>query len=136
MTMKKYAATFSLLIFLAACGNNDNQNSTSASKDTTAAEQATPANDLSSNPDYQKGLALVSKSNCLTCHKISEKLIGPAYKDVANKYAGNDTALTYLAHKVIAGGKGVWGEIPMTPHPELSEADAEQMVKYILLLKN
>ena len=138
MTMKKYFAAFPLLILLAACGgNSDQQNSTSTGNDTAVAAQAAPAaTDLSANPDYQKGLALISKSNCLTCHKISEKLIGPAYKDVANKYAGNDTALTYLAHKVIAGGKGVWGEIPMTPHPELSEADAEQMVKYILLLKN
>ena len=133
--MKKYIATFSLLVLLAACGNNGNQqNSASATNDSTATAQ--PANDISSNPDYQKGLALVAKSNCLTCHKINEKLIGPAYKDVANKYAGNDTALTYLAHKVITGGKGVWGTVPMTPHPDISEADAEQMVKYVLLLKN
>ena len=136
MTMKKYLTALPLLILLAACGGNNNQNSTDANKDTTTAEQAAPANDLSANPDYQKGLALVSKSNCLTCHKINEKLIGPAYKDVANKYAGNDTAVNYLAHKIITGGKGVWGEIPMTPHPEVSLADATQMVKYILLLKN
>lgn len=123
-----------MIIFLAACGGNDNNaNTTTASTDSTSTAAA--ANDVSSNPDYQKGLALVAKSNCLTCHKIDEKLIGPAYKDVANKYAGNDTAVTYLAHKVIAGGKGVWGQVMMTPHPDLSEADAEQMVKYILLLK-
>jgi len=52
------------------------------------------------------------------------------------KYAGVDTAVTYLAKKIIAGGSGVWGSVPMTAHPELSQADAEQMVKYILLLKN
>ena len=137
MTMKKCVATIPLLILLAACGGNDNQqNSTNPNKDTVATEQAAPVNDVSANPDYQKGLALVAKSNCLTCHKVSEKLIGPAYKDVANKYARNDTALNYLAHKVIAGGKGVWGEIAMAPHPELSLDDAKQMVKYILLLKN
>jgi cytochrome c len=70
------------------------------------------------------------------CHKVTEKLIGPAYKDVAVKYAGSDTALAYLSKQIIAGGSGVWGTVPMTPHPELSQADAEQMVKYILLLKN
>ena len=132
--MKKYLALVPLIIFMAACGGNASESTANNSKDTSAAAPA--ANDVSSNPDYQKGLALVAKSNCLTCHKIDEKLIGPAYKDVANKYAGNDTAVTYLAHKVIAGGKGVWGDVAMTPHPDLSEADAEQMVKYILLLKN
>ncbi len=125
---------FSLLILLAACGNNDNKNSAEAGKDSTAAEKPA-ANDISSNPDYQKGLALISQSDCLTCHKISEKLTGPAYQDVANKYAGSDTAVKYLVNKVIKGGKGVWGTVPMTPHPLLAEADAESMVKYILLLK-
>jgi cytochrome c len=133
--MKKILAIIPLAILIAACGGNGNkENSSSATTDSASATQPA-ANDLSSNPDYQKGLALVAKSNCLTCHKISEKLIGPAYKDVANKYAGKDTALTYLAHKVISGGKGVWGDVMMTPHPDVSEADAEQMVKYILLLK-
>src|SRR6185312_17316646 len=131
--MKKYFALIPLLILMVACGGNNNENNNTENKDTTAAAPA--ANDISANPDYQKGLALVAKSNCLTCHKVDEKLIGPAYKDVANKYAGSDTAVTHLAHKVISGGKGVWGDVMMTPHPELSEADAEQMVKYILLLK-
>lgn len=123
--MKKYLIPFSLLVLLAACGNNDNQN----------AEKPVATNDITSNPDYQKGLALVSQSDCLTCHKINEKLTGPAYQDVANKYAGSDTAVKYLVHKIIKGGKGVWGTVPMTGHPLLSEADVQQMVKYILLLK-
>jgi cytochrome c len=133
--MKKYLLPFSLLFLLAACGGNDNKNSTSATSDSAAAEKPAASNDVSSNPDYQKGLALISQSDCLTCHKISEKLTGPAYQDVANKYAGSDTAVKYLASKIIKGGKGVWGQVPMTPHPLLAEADAEQMVKYILLLK-
>ena len=133
--MKKVLIVLPLVILIAACGGNSSE-SNSANATTDSSSTAAPAaNDISSNPDYQKGLALVAKSNCLTCHKVDEKLIGPAYKDVANKYAGNDTALTHLAHKVISGGKGVWGDVAMTPHPELSEADAEQMVKYILLLK-
>jgi cytochrome c len=132
--MKKIAAIFPLLILLASCGGNSDK-SNSAPADSTATASQPSANDVSTNPDYQKGLALVAKSNCLTCHKVSEKLVGPAYKDVANKYAGNDSAVTHLAHKVISGGSGVWGTTPMTPHPEVSEADAEQMVKYILLLK-
>lgn len=127
---------FSLLVLLAACGNNGSQNSTSVSSDSTAAEKsAAAANVVTANPDYQKGLALISQSDCLTCHKISEKLTGPAYQDVANKYAGSDTAIKYLVNKIIKGGKGVWGTVPMTAHPLLAEADVQQMVKYILLLK-
>jgi len=125
--MKKIFLSFVIIIVLAACGAGD-------SKD----KQETSGNDLSKNPDYQKGLELISKPgmNCFTCHKIDGPLTGPAYRDVANKYAGMpDTIVTYLAHKVISGGSGNWGAIFMTPHPDLSEADAEAMVKYILLLK-
>jgi cytochrome c len=132
--MKKFLAVLPLFMLIISCGgNSDESTSANATNDSTTAEQPA-ANDISSNPDYQKGLALIAKSNCLTCHKVDEKLIGPAYRDVAKKYAGSDTAVTYLAHKVISGGKGVWGDVVMTPHPDINEADAEQMVKYILLL--
>lgn len=102
---------------------NSSSISTSASK--------TPAND----PVYQKGLALVAKSDCLTCHKIDDKLVGPSYKEIANKYAGapNDV-ITALARTIIQGGSGNWGNVPMTPHPSLSQEDAESMVRYILSL--
>jgi cytochrome c len=90
---------------------------------------------LSENPDYQKGLALIAGSDCLTCHKTSEKLIGPAYKDVAAKYEATESNIKMLAGKVISGGSGVWGAIPMTPHPQVKEEDAIAMVKYIMLLK-
>ncbi|GGH81259.1 hypothetical protein GCM10011379_53380 [Filimonas zeae] len=112
---------------MAACGQGQ-QNE--AGKATTP-----PENDLSSNPDYQKGLALIGKSDCLSCHKIDDKVLGPSYREVANKYENNDSTVKQLARKIIKGGQGVWGEIPMTPHPQLSEADAEQMVKYVMLLK-
>ena len=132
--MKKILAFGTLLLVLASCGSNSSSdNSAAPTTDSTATASTT---DITQNPDYQKGLALVSKNNCLTCHKIDEKLVGPAYRDVAQKYAGNDTAVAYLAKKVITGGKGVWGQVPMTPHPDLSMADAETMVRYILLLKN
>jgi cytochrome c len=129
--LKKYIVTFALLVLIAACSTGTGKGSSS---DSSAA--AVPATtDISSNPDYQKGLALIAKNDCLTCHKVDEKVIGPAYQDVANKYAGNDTAVTYLAHKIIKGGNGVWGTVSMTAHDSLSEADAEQMAKYVLLLK-
>ena len=67
---------------------------------------------------------------------MDEKVTGPAYRDVANKYENTDENVKMLAGKIINGGQGVWGEIAMTPHAALSQADAEQMVKYIMLLKN
>lgn len=133
--MKKYYVALALLALVTACSNDKPASDKKDSATTTATTAAPAATDLSSNPDYSKGLELVGKSDCLTCHKISEKLTGPAYKDVAAKYENTDENVTMLASKIIKGGQGVWGTIPMTPHPTLSEADAKQMVKYILLLK-
>ncbi len=126
--MKKYFVLLAIVGIAAACGGNNKTEEKSA---TTAA----PVSDLSSNPDYVKGLELIGKSDCLTCHKVREKLIGPAYKDVAAKYESTEANISMLAGKIIKGGKGVWGEVPMTPHPTVSEADAKQMIKYVLLLK-
>src|SRR5204862_469179 len=77
----------------------------------------------------------VMEWECFTCHKIDEKNIGPAWRDVAAKYAGQGTAVKYLAHKIINGGSGVWGQVPMAAHPTLSEDDAETVAKYVLMLK-
>ncbi|MCU0404970.1 MAG: cytochrome c class I [Chitinophagaceae bacterium] len=90
--------------------------------------------DISSNPDYKKGLALVAANDCLTCHAVNQTMTGPAYADIAAKYANADTAtIAKLAQTIIKGGSGNWGQVPMTPHPALS--DAKAMVKYVLLLK-
>ncbi len=131
--MKKIIVLLLATASIAACSSEPEKKEAPAPA--TDAVSAASANDLSSNPDYSKGLALVGKSDCLTCHKISDKLIGPAYKDVAAKYDATEENIAMLAGKIIKGGKGVWGEIPMTPHPQISEADAKQMVKYIMLLK-
>jgi cytochrome c len=128
--MKKYFFIISVAAILAACGGSDSGNKKEADK------KATPVSDISENPDYKAGLALISKSDCLTCHKIDEKLTGPSYRDVANKYADlPDTIVAHLAGKIMKGGNGVWGEVMMLPHTAISQADAEAMVKYILLLK-
>jgi cytochrome c len=131
--LKKYyvaIAFLALTITLTSCGGG------AETKDSKAGAPAAPTSDISKDPDYAKGVELIAKSDCLTCHKISEKLTGPAYKDVALKYEKNDENISLLAGKIMKGGSGVWGPIPMTPHPALSEDDAKQMVKYILLLRN
>jgi cytochrome c len=84
--------------------------------------------------DFSKGKNLIAKSDCLACHKDDVKLLGPAYIDVAKKYKPTDANITMLANKVIKGGSGVWGEIPMSPHPGVPQTDAKEMVKYILSL--
>lgn len=133
--MKKYFFTIATLALIVACGSN--KGGTSTDTTTVASSAETPGgNDLSSNPDYQAGLKLIAVNDCLTCHKVDEKFTGPAYRDVANKYDNTDANVKMLAGKIIKGGSGVWGNVAMTPHPALAEADAEQMVKYILLLRN
>jgi cytochrome c len=78
-----------------------------------------------------KGATLIAGSDCATCHKMTEKVIGPSYLDIANKYAQNPD-IAGLAGKIINGGTGVWGQIPMTAHASISEEDAKEMVTYIL----
>lgn len=84
--------------------------------------------------DPLKGKALMDKSDCNACHALDNQLVGPAYKEIAKKYSGDKTALAMLSEKVIKGGAGNWGQIPMAPHPQLSQGDATEMVKYILSL--
>ena len=96
----------------------------------------TTYDDITEDPNYTLGLSLVTKSDCSTCHKITEILIGPSYQQIANKYANNEDAVDYLANRIINGSLGNWGDIEMTNHPNLSKDDAKQMIKYILLFQS
>ncbi|MBC6989559.1 MULTISPECIES: c-type cytochrome [Hymenobacter] len=82
-----------------------------------------------------KGAKLITASDCTSCHKERDLLVGPAYTAVAQKYPATDANITMLANKIIQGGKGNWGEVAMTPHPGVPVEDAKEMVKYILSLK-
>lgn len=77
-------------------------------------------------------LDLAKKSNCMSCHAVDKKVVGPSYQDVAKKYAGNADAVKMLSAKVKAGGKGTWGAIPMPPNPNVKDADIEALVKWVL----
>jgi cytochrome c len=79
--------------------------------------------------------ALATKKNCMACHAIATKLVGPAYKDVAAKYKGDAGAAAKLAAKVVKGGTGVWGAIPMPANPQVSEAEAKTLVAWVLSQK-
>ena len=75
------------------------------------------------------------KKNCMACHAIDKKVLGPAYKDVAAKYAGQKDAVDKLTQKVLKGGSGNWGAVPMPANPQVTEAEAKQLVQWILTVK-
>lgn len=98
--------------------------------------QSSPAKPAATNQKaVEAGAKLVAASDCKACHDINNKLVGPAYKEVAKKYPNTPENVNKLAAKIIQGGKGVWGQIPMAPHASLKKEDAVSMVKYILSLK-
>jgi cytochrome c len=85
---------------------------------------------------FAKGKKLIEASDCMACHKKDSKSIGPSYRDVSVKYKGDSKALETLTKKILSGGSGVWGETAMAAHPQISTADASEMVKYILNISN
>lgn len=80
-------------------------------------------------------LAQAQAKNCTACHAVDKKVVGPAYKDVAAKYAGDSGAVDKLATKIMKGSSGVWGPIPMPPNANVNEAEAKQLATWIMSLK-
>ena len=78
--------------------------------------------------------ALAPKRNCMACHAIEKKVVGPSYKDVAKKYAGQ-AASAKLSTKIMKGGSGVWGVIPMPANPQITQAEADTLTKWIMSLQ-
>ena len=118
-----------LLLLVFSCGQK---------KEKTAAEDyGTPKEDATTpvtSDVIAQGESLVKASDCKTCHHTVNKIIGPAHIDVAKKYDFTEANVKLLADKIIKGGSGVWGQIPMTAHPDISQADAEKMARYVLSL--
>ncbi len=81
-----------------------------------------------------EGQKLIAKMDCVGCHKVDKKLVGPSYVDIAQKYPLNAKNISYLADKIIKGGSGVWGTVPMAAHSTLKKDDAKLIAKYILSL--
>jgi cytochrome c len=78
---------------------------------------------------------LAQQKNCMACHAVDKKVVGPAYKEVAAKYAGQKDAVEKLAQKVMKGGSGVWGQVPMPANPQVNEAEAKTLVQWVLSQK-
>lgn len=146
--MKKVFIVLGLSLVVAACGggksgNDSSSDSTSAANKTATATQS-EADTAASHDGTDKaggtpsaaGAQLIAKSDCSTCHKEQEKLIGPAFADVAEKYkSGGDAIVDTLANKILKGGSGNWGTVPMAGHPAIALDDAKTIVKYILTIK-
>ncbi|MBS1749138.1 MAG: c-type cytochrome [Bacteroidetes bacterium] len=141
--MKKIRSAVLLLAFCYACGSGPAEEKKPISlsvnpqigegqQKTTAAEGGTTGSATAAAPALN-GKALLEASDCRACHHDKDKLVGPAYADVAKKYKEKDIPM--LGKKILEGGAGNWGQIPMAPHPTLSEQDAEAMAKYILTIK-
>ncbi|HEX7889257.1 MAG TPA: c-type cytochrome [Ramlibacter sp.] len=79
--------------------------------------------------------ALATSKNCMACHAVDKKLVGPAYKDVALKYSGQKDAVDKLSAKILKGGAGVWGPVPMPANAQVNEAEAKKLAAWILTLK-
>ncbi|MDP3628323.1 MAG: c-type cytochrome [Hydrogenophaga sp.] len=79
--------------------------------------------------------ALATSKNCMACHAVEKKLVGPSFKDITKKYAGDASAVDKLAAKIIKGGSGVWGPVPMPANPQVSEADAKKLAVWSLAQK-
>lgn len=143
--MKKIFVILGISLALAACGGNkptEDNKSDSASASNQSAEAQQPNADTSatkigtdnnSGTSGNKGETLMANSDCNTCHNAQSKIIGPALVDIAKKYKESDVDM--LADKIIKGGSGNWGTVPMTAHADLPVADAKEMVKYILSVK-
>jgi len=131
MNMKKLSQMFFMLAFmvvLASCGSKKEE---AATEDYGTPDESSEAivGDV-----IAQGESLVNASDCKTCHHPTNKLIGPSHTDVAKKYDFIQANVTMLAGKIISGGTGVWGEIPMSPHPDISQGDAEKMARFVLSL--
>lgn len=144
--MKKVLFTMVIAAGLYACGGGEEKTETKPISNATTEETAAPVKEEAAKVEEaakeetkavakKDGKALIAGSDCRTCHKDDSKLIGPAYQDVAKKYENNAKNIKMLAEKVLQGGQGNWGEIPMAGHPNLSVDDASAMVEYILSMK-
>lgn len=125
--MKK-AVLLMIMIVSFSCSKSEN----SGNKDVLAEEEA-PAPKIVTDP-VAEGKSLIEGSDCLGCHKLDEKMIGPSYKEVAEKYENTSENVEMLADKIIKGSSGVWGNVPMPAHG-FSKENAKFMAQYILSSK-
>ncbi|RLJ31946.1 cytochrome c [Chryseobacterium sp. 7] len=123
--MKKILLAGIVGLMIISCSKKENTAEVATSSETTAVSEPAKTN--------LSGDQIMETLDCSGCHAVNERMIGPSYKEIAGKYSEKDTEL--LASKIIEGGSGVWGSVPMAAHPQVSKEDAKKMVEYILSQK-
>ncbi|MFS4470532.1 c-type cytochrome [Chryseobacterium sp. T20] len=123
--MKKILLAGTLGLMIISCSKKENTAEVASSSETAAVSEPAQSN--------LSGDQIIETLDCSGCHAVNERMIGPSYKEIAGKYSEKDTEL--LASKIIEGGSGVWGSVPMAAHPQVSKEDAKKMVEYILSQK-
>ena len=122
-------------LFIAAIGSNTAVFSQTKKVVKTVTKKPAVQRPVASAQDILDGKLLISKSDCMACHSMENKMVGPAYVAIAQMYPMTDANVALLAQKIISGGSGKWGQIPMSPHPSVSSPDAKKMAKYVLSLR-
>ncbi|ASK32572.1 cytochrome C [Chryseobacterium sp. T16E-39] len=123
--MKKLFLTGCVGFLILSCSKKENTPVDTASSETAVVSEPVKTN--------LSGSQMIETLDCTGCHTVNERMIGPSYQEIANKYSEKDVEV--LASKIIEGGSGVWGSVPMQPHPQVSKEDAKKMVEYILSQK-
>jgi cytochrome c len=131
----KYRILMAVIILFSACKSGTGKTAVSDSANATQNIINTGGTGVDSKGN-KTGSSLIAANDCLTCHKIDEQSTGPSYRQIANRYGNNQGNIENLADRIIKGGTGLWSNNKMTPHPTLSQSDAQEMVKYILSLRN
>jgi len=123
-----------MFIFL---GCNNGTKNIAPNKEAASTDSLINNADAYADSANREAASIIAANDCLTCHRINEKSVGPSYMEIAAKYHYNQGNIENLIHSIINGSVGIWGnEKKMTPHPNLTFNDAEKMVKYILTLKD
>lgn len=123
--MKNILLAGALGLLMLSCSKKENTTEVASSSETATVSEPAKAN--------LSGDQIMETLDCSGCHSVNERMIGPSYQEIAGKYTEKDTEL--LASKIIEGGSGVWGGVPMAAHPQVSKEDAKKMVEYILSQK-
>jgi cytochrome c len=124
------SAVVGFALVICSCGKKEAKNA----EDYGNPESTEASPKVSAEEIIAQGASLVKASDCKTCHHVTNKIIGPSHTDVAKKYDFTEANVKYLADKIIKGGSGVWGQVPMTAHADISQGDAEKMARYVLSL--
>jgi len=132
---KIWIVCFFTTLIIVSCSESKKDKEAALENNNSTSGQTSQREQDNGSPDIKKGLSLIKGSDCIACHMENQKLVGPSYKDVALKYRNDENAREQLIKNITEGASGVWGEVAMPAHPQLSKEQVSQMVDYILAIE-